>query len=113
MRMSNSALFLTSASIWGSTWLAITYQFGVVAPEVSVAYRFALASACLALWCAITGASLRFSRRNHAFLAVFGSTLFGLNYVAVYWAEVQVPSGLVAVVFATIGFMNPVAPRFA
>src|SRR4030095_15762826 len=26
MRMSNPALFLTSALIWGSTWLAITFQ---------------------------------------------------------------------------------------
>lgn len=113
MRMSNPALFLTSASIWGSTWFAITYQLGVVAPEVSVAYRFALASVCLALWSAITGASLRFSRRNHAFLAAFGATLFGLNYVAVYWAEWYVPSGLVAVVFSTIVFMNPIGARFA
>jgi drug/metabolite transporter (DMT)-like permease len=113
MRMSNPALFLTSALIWGSTWLAITYQLGMVAPEVSVAYRFALASVCIALWCAITGASLRFSRRNHAFLAAFGATLFGLNYVAVYWAERYVASGLVAVVFSTIVFMNPIGTRFA
>ena len=113
MRMSNPALFLTSALIWGSTWLAITYQLGMVAPEGSVAYRFALASVCIALWCAITGASLRFSRRNHAFLAAFGATLFGLNYVAVYWAERYVASGLVAVVFSTIVFMNPIGTRFA
>jgi len=31
--------------IWGSTWLAITYQLGQVPPAVSVAYRFALAAA--------------------------------------------------------------------
>ncbi len=112
MRMSNPALFLTSALIWGSTWLAITYQLGIVAPEISVAYRFALASVCLASWCAIAGESLRFSRRNHAFLAAFGATLFGLNYVAVYWAERYVPSGLVAVVFSTIVFMNPIGAHF-
>ena len=35
MRMSNQVLFLTPSLIWGSTWLAITYQLGVVAPEVS------------------------------------------------------------------------------
>ena len=110
--MSNPALFLTSALIWGSTWLAITWQLGVVAPEVSVAYRFALAALCIALWCAATGASLRFSRRNHVFLAAFGATLFGLNYIAVYWAERFVPSGRVAVVFSTIVFMNPIGAHF-
>lgn len=113
MRMSNPALFLTSALIWGSTWLAITYQLGSVAPEVSVAYRFALASVSLALWCAITGASLRFSLRNHAILAAFGASLFGFNYIAVYWAELYVASGLVAVVFSTIVFMNPIGAHFA
>jgi drug/metabolite transporter (DMT)-like permease len=113
MRTSNPALFLTSALIWGSTWLAITYQLGVVAPEISVAYRFALASACLVLWCVISGAPLRFSWRDHAFLAAFGATLFGLNYIAVYWAEQYVASGLVAIVFSTIVFMNPIGARFA
>ena len=37
-------LFLIPTLIWGSTWLAITFQLGIVAPEVSVCYRFALAS---------------------------------------------------------------------
>ena len=55
MRMGNSTLFLTATVIWGSTWLGITWQLGVVPPEVSVAYRFALAAACVALWCAVRG----------------------------------------------------------
>jgi hypothetical protein len=32
--------------------------------------------------------------------------MFGLNYLAVYWAEQHVASGLVAVVFSTIVFMS-------
>ena len=111
--MSNPALFLTATLIWGSTWLGITFQLGVVPPEVSVAYRFALAAALLAAWCAWRGVPLRFSRRDHAFLAGTGTTLFGFNYVTVYWAERFVPSGLVAVVFATIVFMSPVGMRLA
>jgi drug/metabolite transporter (DMT)-like permease len=105
-------LFLTATAVWGSTWLAIKYQLGVVAPEWSVAYRFALAAALLALWCAATGRSLRFSARNHFFLGALGVTLFGLNYLCVYWAERYVASGLVAVVFSTIVFMNPIGMRF-
>ena len=41
-------LFLVPTLIWGSTWLAITFQLGSVAPEVSVCYRFALAAVVLA-----------------------------------------------------------------
>ncbi len=113
MRASNATLFLTATLIWGSTWLAIKYQLGAVAPEVSVVYRFALASAILLAWCAATRTSLRFTRRDHLFLAGIGATMFGLNYVGVYWAEQYVASGLVAVVFSTIVFMSPVGMRLA
>ncbi|MFO1398020.1 MAG: EamA family transporter [Burkholderiales bacterium] len=112
-RIPNVALFLIAAGIWGSTWLAITWQLGTVPPEVSVAYRFGLAAAMLAAWCRLTGQPLRLPRREHRYLALFGATLFGLNYVAVYWAERYVASGLVAVVFATIVFMSPVGMRLA
>jgi drug/metabolite transporter (DMT)-like permease len=111
MHLSNAALFGIASAIWGSTWLAITFQLGVVAPELSVAYRFALGSAILAGWCIATGVRLRFLGREHAVLAAFGATLFGLNYIAVYWAEKFVASGLVAVVFSTIVFMSPVGMR--
>jgi drug/metabolite transporter (DMT)-like permease len=106
-------LFLVPTLIWGSTWLAITFQLGNVAPEISVAYRFALASLLLAAWCAATGRSLRFSRRNHAFLVALGVTFFGLNYISVYRAEQYLSSGLVAVLFSTMVFMSPVGMRLA
>jgi drug/metabolite transporter (DMT)-like permease len=99
--------------IWGSTWLAITFQLGSVAPEVSVAYRFGAAAILLAAWCAATGRSLRFSGRDHRILAAQGLLMFGANYVAVYQAERYAPSGLVAVLFSTIVFMNPVGMRLA
>ena len=80
-------------------------------PEVSVAYRFALAAAILAAWCMATKRSLRFPPREHAILAALGATFFGLNYVTIYWAELYVTSGLVAVVFSTIVFLSPVGMR--
>ena len=112
-RMGTTGLFVIATLIWGSTWLAITYHLGIVAPEVSVAYRFGLAAVLLSVWCVATGRSLRFDARNHAWLALLGVTLFGLNYVGVYWAERYVASGLVAVLFSTIVFMNPVGMRLA
>ena len=113
MNIGTPWLFLVPTLIWGSTWLAITFQLGVVAPEISVAYRFALASLVLAGWCAATGRSLRFSLRNHAFLAALGVFFFGLNYIAVYRAEQYLSSGLVAVLFSTMVFMSPVGMRLA
>jgi drug/metabolite transporter (DMT)-like permease len=106
-------LFAIPTLIWGSTWFAIKFQLGVVAPEVSVAYRFALAALILAAWCAVTGRSLALPPRAHVWMALQGATFFGLNYVAVYEAEQRLASGLVAVVFSTIVFMTPFGARAA
>ena len=109
--MSVPWLFAICTAIWGSTWLAITWQLGTVPPEVSVVYRFALAGLLLMAWCKATGRSLAFARADHLWLAAWGATFFGLNYVAVYYAEGYVSSGLVAVVFATIVFMSAIGMR--
>ena len=105
-------LFAAATLIWGSTWLGIKYQLGVVAPEASVAYRFVLAAALLGAWCLATRQALRFTRVQHAYIALQGSLMFGLNYVGVYWAEQHATSGLVAVLFSTIVFMIPIGARF-
>jgi drug/metabolite transporter (DMT)-like permease len=111
MRIPNAGLFAIASAIWGSTWLAITFQLRSVAPELSVAYRFAIASAIVAAWCVAIRQPLSFPRREHLWLAALGATFFGLNYVGVYWAERYIASGLVAVVFSTIVFMSPVGMR--
>ena len=111
--MNTTALFLVPALIWGSTWHAITWQLGTVAPEVSVVYRFAVASLLLALGCVATGRSLVFSLRDHGFLAGLGLLMICVNYNLIYWAERTVVSGLVAVVYSTIVFMTPIGMRIA
>lgn len=47
MTTSAPVLFAIASLIWGSTWLVITFQLGVVAPEASVTYRFALGALVL------------------------------------------------------------------
>lgn len=104
--MPNWLLYLTPAVIWGSTWLIIKYQFGVVAPEVSVVYRFALAALILLAWCIGVRESLRFRPGVHAQFALLGALQFAGNYVLVYLSEEYLTSGLVAVVFALMVFWN-------
>ena len=41
------ALYVITVAIWGSSWYGIKEQLGVVAPAVSLAYRFLLAAAIL------------------------------------------------------------------
>jgi drug/metabolite transporter (DMT)-like permease len=104
-------LFVLPCVIWGTTWLVIKFQLGVVEPEASVAWRFGLASLLLAGWCMVRRVSLRFAARDHAGLALLGALLFGLNYVLVYRSEQHLTSGLVAVLFAFIVFWNLLGAR--
>lgn len=95
--MTNLQLFAACVAIWGTTWLAITYQLGSVAPEASVSYRFLLASLLVFAWCKARGLPLGYGRRDHAWLALQGVLMFGIGYIFVYYAEEHVVSGLVAV----------------
>jgi drug/metabolite transporter (DMT)-like permease len=104
--MSNNLLYLTTVLIWGSTWLAIKFQLGEVPPELSVVYRFSLASILLFAYSAWRRLPLRFTPRQHAFIALQGLLLFSANYIMVYFAELYITSGLVAVIFSSIIMMN-------
>jgi len=108
---SDLALFAVPSLIWGTTWLAIKFQLGEVAPELSVAWRFGIAALLLGGFCAARGVSLRFAARDHAALLALGLLLFGANYVLVYLAEQRLTSGLVAVLFALMLFENLLGER--
>lgn len=108
---SDLVLFLLPACIWGTTWLAITFQLGVVAPEVSVVWRFGLASLLLLGWCVARGIPLRFALRDHLSFVLLGLLLFGANYVLVYRSEAHLTSGLVAVLSALMVFWNLLGAR--
>jgi len=104
--MYNASLYLITVFIWGSTWLAIKYQLGVVSPELSVAYRFGLAAVILIIFSLVRRLPLRFNIKTHGFFALQGLMLFSLNYILVYLAEGYLTSGLVAIIFSLIIVFN-------
>jgi len=106
--MQNAVFYIVTILIWGSTWLAIKSQLGIVAPELSIAYRFTLAAVLLFIYSTVRRLPLRFSWRQHAFMALQGFLLFSFNYVLVYLAEGYLTSGLVAILFSTIIITNVV-----
>jgi drug/metabolite transporter (DMT)-like permease len=100
------SLYLASVLIWGSTWYAIKFQLGVVEAEVSLFYRFALAAIILLAFCVLTRRSLKYSPRQHGFIALQGLFLFSSNYLIFYWATGLLTSGIVALMFSTVILMN-------
>jgi drug/metabolite transporter (DMT)-like permease len=94
--------FIVVTLIWGSTWLAITGQLGMVPPVWSVTYRFAIAGLAMFIYSAAVGSSLRIGREGHLLAVFFGIPQFSVNYVCVYLAEQYVTSGVVSVIFALL-----------
>ena len=97
--------------IWGSTWIVIRDQLGVVPPSWSVTYRFLLAGIIMLTYARIKGQSLRLARDQVIFTMLFGLMQFSVNFNLVYRAEHYITSGLVAVVFALLLVPNAVFAR--
>jgi drug/metabolite transporter (DMT)-like permease len=98
---------------WGTTWFAITLQLGTVDTIVSVVYRFGLASLLLFGWLAIRGERLSLTARQHRAALGLGLFTFAIDYALVYLAEERVTSAVVAVIFATMAFLNLISFRVA
>lgn len=93
--------FIIFTAVWGSTWIVIRSQLGLVPPQWSVTYRFVIASLAMAAL-ALGKGSLKIGR-NGLLAAIFlGFTQFCINFNAVYLAERHITSGVVATVFALL-----------
>lgn len=97
--------------IWGSTWIVIADQLGVVPPTWSVIYRFLLAGLTMAAWTLVKRERFWLPPGGFAFAATLGLFQFVLNFNFVYRAESHVTSGLVAVVFALLLVPNAILGR--
>ncbi len=87
---------------WGSSWLAISFQLGDVAPQVSIVWRFLMASFLLFLWCYFRGLRLSFPWRDHASWLLLGFFLFCINYICAYFGTFHLATGLICLIFSTL-----------
>jgi len=117
MSTKHSLLDLTAIAVcavaWGTTWYAITLQFGTVDPIVSLVYRFSLAALILFLWAKVRGESMGLSGPQHISAAAVGLFTFAIDYAFTYWAEERVVSAVVAVIFGALAFVNLIVFRIA
>src|SRR2546421_1611585 len=87
--------------VWGSTFLAIRIGVLEVPPLLFAAMRFFVAGVALFGWMIARGEPIPNRRewRSIFFLAVL---IFLVDYGLLFWAEQRVPSGIAAVMMATI-----------
>ncbi len=100
--------YVLTVLLWGFSFIAIANLHGDVAPEMSVVYRNVLCAILIfsvALW---KKKSLRFSRRDHMFLACQGLFIYALNDVFIWNAVGYLTSGLVALIISLVMIMNVV-----
>jgi drug/metabolite transporter (DMT)-like permease len=87
--------------VWGSTFLAIRVGVREVPPFLLAAMRFLVAGLVLYVWMIAQGER---SPSPRQWIAAFllASMIFVLDYGSLFWAEQRVPSGIAAVMLATI-----------
>ena len=107
----NIFLYLLTVLSWGTTWIAIKFQLGVVPAPVSIAYRFWIAAGVLLLVLLALRRPVWPPRQAWRYLLAQGVALFCCNFLCFYYASQWVPSGLVAVVFSTAPLWNALNQR--
>ncbi|MCP1627070.1 DMT family transporter [Pseudomonas nitroreducens] len=107
----NLSLYLLTVLIWGTTWIAIKLQVGVVAIPLSIAYRFSLAALVLFALLLVSRRLQPLGRRGQVICFAQGLCLFCVNFLCFYTASQWIPSGLVAVVFSTATLWNALNAR--
>ena len=87
--------------VWGSTFLAIRVGVREVPPFLLAAMRFVVAGIVLYGWMRARGTPTPTSREWRS-VSVLAILIFVGDYGLVFWAEQRVPSGITAVMLATI-----------
>lgn len=91
---------------WSTSWLPLKLQTGIIAPEVSVFWRFGLAAGIMMTIALVRREKLAFDKSAHLRFASLGLFLFSANFTLFYYGALGTSSGLLAVVFSTASFFN-------
>jgi drug/metabolite transporter (DMT)-like permease len=102
--------FSACSAIWGSTFLVISIGNDALAPVWAATLRLLLASLLLGAWARARREALPSGAALRTALA-YGVCQFGINLPLLYWGEKVVPSGLSAVLYATLPMSSALLTR--
>jgi drug/metabolite transporter (DMT)-like permease len=94
--------------VWGSTFLAIRVGVREVPPFLFAGMRFFTAGIVLYAWMRAKGTASP-TRREWLAASLLAVLIFVLDYGLLFWAEKRVPSGIAAVMMATIPVFTALA----
>src|SRR5277367_506392 len=87
--------------VWGSTFLAIRVGVREVPPFLLAGMRFLVAGGALYIWMRARGTPSP-TAREWGGASLLALLIFVFDYGLLFWAERRVPSGIAAVMMATI-----------
>ena len=97
--------------IWGSTYLGIRYAVETIPPLLMMALRHLTAGLIVYFWVRRSGVPAP-ELRQWKFAAIAGAALFLGGHGILAWAEQKIPSGLAALLCATLPLWTVLLARF-
>ena len=91
---------------WSTSWLPLKWQLGIVSPEISLFYRFVIATVVMFCITAMSRHPILIPWREHPRIMAMGFFLFSTNFTLFYYGGISVTSALLAVVFSLASLIN-------
>ena len=88
--------------VWGSTFAAIDLAVRTIPPFIAMRARHLFAGTVLLLWGLARGPRERIGKPQLVAAAIFGAALFLGGHGSLAWAQQRIPSGVAALLIATI-----------
>ena len=106
MRPYDFLLYVAVIFGWSTSWYPLSLQLGMVAPEVSLVWRFGASGLIMVGICLLRGVDMRFGRAEHVRFLLLGMALFSTNFALFYNASLYAASGLLAVMLSMASLIN-------
>ena len=102
----DAVLYAVTVFGWSTSWIAMKAQVGIVAPEVSLLWRFLVSAAIMWGWVLVRRDRLIYPLREQIGFAGLGLFIFSMNFALFYSGAIGLPSGLLSVVFSLASIGN-------
>jgi drug/metabolite transporter (DMT)-like permease len=104
--------FIIICLLWGTSWAAVKIGLESIPPFLSLAIRFSIASVILGIIIVLKRLGVPKNRKFWKLAVILCITSFTIPFILIYWAQIQVSSGLASVLFATFPFWVAILSLF-
>ena len=104
--------FTVICLLWGSSWAAVKIGLETIPPLLALGFRFTIASIILGIIAAWNRFAIPRTKKFWVLVFLMVTTSFTIPFVLIYWAQLQVDSGLASVLFATYPFWVALVSHF-